>query len=104
MAGGHGDEGVGGRFSGAEQGVNEGLVLGGRKEPVTAVSDDQSAGLHAAKSVLERGVPAGQVEKVEGFGEVEIGVGIEAMDKAAALVAEVAFNLKLDIEKLAGLH
>src|SRR5690606_8490644 len=39
-----------------------------------------------------------EVELVEGAGDVEVGVGVEAVDEAAALIAQVALDLELHVE------
>ena len=39
-----------------------------------------------------------EIEIVHGAGHVEIGIGVEAINKAQALVAQIAFHLEIGIE------
>ena len=44
-------------------------------------------------------VIGGEVEIVHGAREVEIGVGVEALDEGDALVAQVALDLEIGVER-----
>jgi hypothetical protein len=73
----------------------EGDGLGGWVDPVAGVGDNEVFGL-GSFGLLELVV-------VDGAGEVEEGVGVEALGELVALVAEVAFDLELDTEAHVGL-
>ena len=73
----------------------EGDGLGGWVDPVAGVGNDEVVGL-SSFGVLELVV-------VDGAGEVEEGVGVEALSELVALVVEIAFYLELDAEVHVGL-
>ena len=53
----------------------------------------EGVGQHAA-------MLGGEVEIVAGAGDVEIGVGVEAVDEGGALVAQIALHLEVGVEAL----
>ena len=81
------------------QGVRDQFRFGSRIEPIGVETDDGEARL----AVLERSCqpPAeflGQVEIVDGAGDIEVGIGIEPVSEADPLMAQIAFDLKIGIE------
>lgn len=93
-----GEFGVTGAFAGTEERESELAILLGREEPVAGETDDEGLGLDGSEGLLERAVGVGEIELVEGAGDVEIRVGVEAVDKTLALVAQVALDFELDVE------
>src|SRR5690606_20249661 len=93
-----GELGVGGGFAGAQQGLDNEAVLFGREKPVAGEADYERIRFDTTEGVVERAVGGGEVELVEGAGDVEVGVGVEAVDEAAALIAQVALDLELHVE------
>ena len=61
--------------------------------------DDAEARLRAAEGVGQHAaMVGGEVEIVHRPGDVEIGVGVEAVDEARALVAQIALDLEVGVE------
>src|SRR5919106_5156623 len=76
-------------------------ALGGRKQPVGAERDHAKAGARAAKRLGEHAaLRSRQVEIVHRARDVEIGVGIEAVDETDALMAQVALDLEVGVEAI----
>ena len=90
--------GVTGVFAGAEEGGGDGSILGGGEEPVAGEADHEGASFHGGEGGFEGAGALGEIELVEGASDVEIGVGVEAVDEALALVAEVAFDFELHVK------
>jgi len=82
-----GELGVTGAFAGTEERESELAILLGREEPVAGEADDEGLGLDGGEGLLEGAVDVGEIELVEGAGDVEIRVGVEAVDETLALVA-----------------
>ena len=93
-----GEFGVAGGFTGAEKGGGDGAVLGGGEEPVAGEADDEGRSCDGGEGGLEGGGAGGEVEGVESAGDIEVAVGVEAVDEAAALVAQVALDLETHVE------
>lgn len=93
-----GEFGVAGGFTGAEEGGGDGAVLGGGEEPVAGEADDEGRSGDGGEGGLEGGGAGGEVEGVESAGDIEVAVGVEAVDEAAALVAQVALDLETHVE------
>src|SRR3546814_17771492 len=75
--------------------------LRGREQPVAGEGGEAEAGLHAAERVCEFAVMVGrEVEIVHRTGDVEIGIGIEPLDERAALMTEIALDLKLRLAEV----
>ena len=70
----------------------------GREEPVAGETDDQRLGFDSGEGLFERAVRVGEVELVEGARDVEIRVGVEAVDERLALVPQVALDFELEVE------
>ena len=94
------DLGEAGAAAGGVQRAHDVAALGGRIEPVRR--ERQHAEAHAARLCEGLGqhplVLGGQVEVVQRAGDVEIGVGVEAVDEAGPLVAQIAFHLEVGVE------
>ena len=74
-------------------------ALARRIEPVAGEGDHAEARLGALEGVGQHvAVLGGEVEVVDGAGDVEIAVGVEAVDEGGALVAQVALDLEVGVE------
>src|SRR3546814_7869546 len=70
-----------------------------RIEPVRVERDDAEAGLRALEGVRQQAAMLlGQIEIIHRPGAVEIGIGVEPLDKAQPLMAKIAFDLKIGVE------
>ena len=95
-----GELGVTRAFAAAEEGEGELAVLFGREEPVAGEADDERIGLDGGEGFFEGAVRLREVELVEGARDVEVRVCVEAVDEALALMAQVALDLELDVERV----
>src|SRR5258708_4073817 len=74
-------------------------VLARREKPVAGEGDQAEARRRTAKGVGQHAaMGAGQVEVIHGTRDVEVAVGVEAVDEARALVPEVALDLEVGVE------
>ena len=72
----------------------------GRKQPVAGEGHHAEAGLDIAKRFRQHAVMVGgDVEIVHRPRQIEIGVGVEALDKGRALIAQIALDLEIRIER-----
>ena len=81
----------------------------GREQPVAGERHHAEAGLDAAKRLRQHAVMVGgDVEIIHRPRQIEIAVGVEALDKGRALVAQIALDLEIGVERerrqLAVLH
>ena len=81
----------------------------GREQPVRGERHHAEPGLDAAKRLRQHAVMVGgDVEIVHRPRQIEIAVGVEALDKGRALVAQIALDLEIRVERegrqLAVLH
>ena len=81
----------------------------GRKQPVAGERHHAEPGLDAAKRLRQHAVMiGGDVEIVHRPRQIEIAVGVEALDKGRALIAQIALDLEIRVERkrrqLAVLH
>ena len=81
----------------------------GREQPVGGERHHAEARLDAAKSFRQHAVMVGgDVEIIHRPRQIEIAVGVEPLDKGRALVAQIAFDLEIRVERerrqLAVLH
>ena len=83
---------------GGAQGADDLLELVRRVQPVAAERQHQEARRHVAEGLHQAPVPAREVEVVEGAGDVEVGVGVEAVGERQPLVAQVALDLEVGRE------
>ena len=90
--------GVAGAFAGAEESLGDLAVLLGWEKPIAGEADDQRLGEHGREGLLEGAVGVVEVELVEGARDVEIRVGVEAVDERLALVPQVALDFELEVE------
>lgn len=68
-------------------------------QPVAAEADDQKLRPRAGQRIIEAGIPIGDIEVIQRFGDVQIAVGVETLDKFLPLVLQVALHGKFrDIE------
>ena len=67
-----GEFGVAGSFAGAEERRGDGSVLIHGEEPVTGEADHESGGRDGREGGFERAGPGGEIELIEGSGDVEV--------------------------------
>src|SRR5580700_193396 len=79
--------GVARALAGAQERERDRAVLLGREEPVAGEADHEGLGPYRGERLLERPVGPRGVELVDGAGDVEVGVRVEAVDEALPLVA-----------------
>ena len=91
------DEGDAG--AGGVEGAHHRLALGRREQPVRGEGGDAEPGLRAEEGVGEPpAMLGGEVEIVHRPRQVEIRVGVEAVDEGRALVAQIGFDLEIGVE------
>src|SRR5262245_31956909 len=79
--------------------MNNLTTLLGRKQPVGRERDETEARLGAAEGVGEHAVMIrSDIEIVHGACDVEIRVGVEAIDEAQSLVAQITLYLEVGVE------
>ena len=72
----------------------------GRKQPVRRERHHAEPGLDAAKRLRQHAVMiGGDVEIIHRPRQIEIAVGVEPLDKGRALVAQIAFDLEIGVER-----
>ena len=72
----------------------------GRKQPVAGERHHAEPGLDAAKRLRQHAIMVGgDVEIVHRPRQIEIAVGVEALDKGRALVAQIALDLEIRVER-----
>ena len=72
----------------------------GREQPVAGERHHAEPRLDAAKRLRQHAVMvAGDIEIVHRPRQIEIAVGIEALDKGRALVAQIALDLEIGVER-----
>ena len=76
------------------------LLLVRRVEDVGADTDDQGGDPDSGERFSKPAPPPSQVEEVERPGEVEVGVGVEAIDELFPLVVQVTLDLELGGERV----
>ncbi len=80
--------------------VHDGAALACRVEPVARERHHAEARLGALEGVGQHvAVFRGEVEVIHRAGDVEVAVGVKAIDERRALVAEVAFHLEVGVER-----
>ena len=81
------------------EGMDQGPAFGGRKQPIAGERDDAEAWLGAGERSRQRSAMlGGEVEIIHRPRDVEVGVGVEPVDKRAALMAQIAFDLEIGVE------
>src|SRR5579872_3813043 len=65
-------------------------------EPIGRKTNDEEARLHVLQSFAERGAAVAEIEVIHRFSDIEVRVGIKAIDELRAPVAEVTFYLEVD--------
>src|SRR6516165_7880884 len=81
------------------QGVDQFAAFGGREQPVAGERDHAKARARAGEGARQRTTMLSrEIEVIHRPGYVEIGVGVEAVDKGAALVAQIALDLEIGVE------
>ena len=87
------------RAAGIER-MHDGARIGGREQPVRGERDHAEARRRVLEGVGEdAAVVARDVEIVHRAREIEIGIGVEALDEGDALVAQIALDLEVGIER-----
>src|SRR5580700_2123828 len=78
------------------EGVDERPAFRGREQPVAGEGDDAETRLPAGKGGRQRpAMLGGKVEIIHRPSDVEVGVGVEAVDEGAALMAQIALDLEV---------
>ena len=86
------------RLAFGDQGVDHLLRLERREEPVGGKAHQQPAALRTGQGPAKFLARVAQVEQVDGHGEHEIAVGVEALDELVALVGQVRTDGKAGLE------
>ena len=72
----------------------------GRKQPVAGERHHAEPGLDAAKRLRQHAVMiGGDIEIVHRPRQIEIAVGVEALDKGRALITQIALDLEIGVER-----
>src|SRR6266446_3902389 len=72
------------------EGMDDGAVLGRRVEPIAGEGNDAKARLGVAEGIgKDTAMFGGEVEVIASARDVEVGIGVEAVDKGNALVAQI---------------
>ena len=78
------------------QGVGDALVLHRREQPVAGEGHDAEARRVQVEDIRQMAAMVRrQVEIIHGAGDVEVGVGVEPVHEAGALVVQVGFDLEV---------
>ena len=87
------------RARGVER-VHQRARLRGRKQPVAGERHHAEPGLDAAERLRQHAVMiGGDVEIVHRPRQIQIAVGVEALDKGRALIAQIALDLEIGVER-----
>ena len=87
------------RAAGIER-MHDGTRFRRREQPVGGERDHAEARRALLPRIGEHAVVVGgEIEIVHRAREIEIGIGVEALDERDALVAQIAFHLKIGIER-----
>ena len=71
-----------------------------RKQPVAGERDDAKPRRRAAERIRHHAVVvAGEIEIIHRARQIEIGIGVEALDESDALVPQIGFDLKIGVER-----
>ncbi len=85
--------------AGSVQRAHEAAAFGGGLKPIRREGDKAEPALHPGKGPRQiAAMRFGQIEIIHGAGDIEIGVGIEALDEAEALVAQIGLDLEICIK------
>ncbi len=89
-----------GARAGGVQRPHDRAALGGRIEPVGGEGEHAEAHVARGRERLgeDAAVAGREVEIVDRAGDVEVGVGVEAVDEARPLVAQIALDLEVGVE------
>ena len=72
----------------------------GRKQPVAGERDDAKTRARVAERFRQRAVMiGGEIEVVHRPRQIEVAVGVEALDERRALMAQIALHLEVGIER-----
>ena len=86
------------RAAGVER-MHDGARFRRRKQPVAGEGDHAEARRAPLERIGEHAVVvAGEIEIVHRAREIEIGIGVEALDERDALVAQIALHLEIGVE------
>src|SRR5215469_14009365 len=82
------------------EGMHDGARIGGREQPVRGERNHAEAGRGFLEGICQHAVEIRrQIEIVHGAGEIEIRVGVEALHEADTLVAQIALDLEVGVER-----
>ena len=81
--------------------LDHGAALAGREQPVAGEGEEAESHRRAAEGIGQHAaLLRRQVEIIHGPGDVEIGIGVEPVDEARALMAQIAFDLEIGVEAI----
>src|SRR5579862_4481240 len=84
---------------GSVERVHDLAILRGRIEPVARKGDGAEPRLRAAEGVGEHAAMlGGEIEIIASARDVEIGIGVEPLDEADALMAQIVLDLEIGVE------
>src|SRR5258708_24467126 len=87
------------RAAGIER-MHDGARIKGRKQPVRGEGDHAETGGRILERARQHAVEIRrQVEIIHSAGEIQIGIGVEPLHEADALVAQIALDLEIGIER-----
>ena len=87
------------RAGGVER-MHDGARFRRREQPVRGERDHAEARLRAAEGIGHHAVVVGgEIEIVHRARQIEIRIGVEALDERAALVAQIGFDLEVGVER-----
>src|SRR5450432_2893881 len=83
------------------QGLHEFTSLPCGIQPIARKRDDQELRLNVPQRRLNRLITTAHIKIIKRFGNVQITVGIKALNELLALVFQVTFDSKLGVEGIA---
>src|ERR1700722_8033190 len=79
--------------------MNDGAGFRGREQPVAGERDHAKPRRRAAKRVRRHAIAVGgEIEIVHRARQIEIGIGVKALDESDALVPQIGLDLKIGVE------
>ncbi|OQC06736.1 MAG: hypothetical protein BWX80_01425 [Candidatus Hydrogenedentes bacterium ADurb.Bin101] len=94
------DIAVGGLAAVPGEGIHHFLGHVGGEQPVRRKRNDQGGRLDTGQGCIQRGVSGGNIEVVHGLGDIQVGIGVEAVHKSLTLVVKIGFHVELALEMI----
>ena len=79
-------------FSIGPEGLDDFFRLRAGVEPVGCKADDQKIGHHVGEGVVQGTVVFLQIEIIDRLGDIQIGIGVKAVDELGSLVVQIGFD------------